>query len=288
MVRQSGSGQERFVLMNIFRTVFLPGVLISIALSIVPRATLAQTDEIQVYDAEIEDQGVFNVMVHNNFTPSGRTVAAFPGGIIPNHSDNGAVEWAYGVADWFEQGLYFPVYSGYSQGRGGTLNGFKIRELFVRPHAHDHTFFYGVNFEFSVNYLYWEPRRITSEVRPIVGLHLHPVDIIFNPIVDTDYRGGFGGLEFVPATRIAYNFNDKWAAAFEEYSDDGPLRHFLPVNDQFHEVWAVMDHPTKFLNIETGIGFGITSGADKLTLKLMLSRDLNPKIEQPSSPKPDN
>ena len=52
---------------------------------------------------------------------------------------------------------------------------------------HDHTFFYGVNFEFSVNYKYWESKRITSEVRPIVGLHLHPVDIVFNPIVDTDY-----------------------------------------------------------------------------------------------------
>lgn len=262
-------------------------VVTAAAVAFAPRATFGQTDEIQVYDAEIEDQGVFNVMVHNNFTPSGRKIAEFPGGIIPNHSDNGAVEWAYGVKDWFEQGLYFPVYSGYSQGRGGTLNGFKIRELFVRPHAHDHTFFYGVNFEFSVNYLYWESRRITSEVRPIVGVHLHPIDIIFNPIVDTDYRGGFGGLEFVPATRIAYNFNDRWAAAFEEYSDDGPLRHFLPLNDQFHEVWAVMDHSNKFVNIETGIGFGITSGADKITLKLMLSRDLNSK-ERPASPKPQN
>lgn len=262
-------------------------VLVLAFMILAPVATLAQTDEIQVYDAEIEPQGVFNVMVHNNFTPAGRKIAEFPGGIIPNHSDNGAVEWAYGVKDWFEQGLYFPVYSGYSQGRGGTLNGFKIRELFVRPNAHDHAFFYGVNFEFSVNYLYWESRRITSEVRPIVGVHLHPIDIVFNPIVDTDYRGGFGGLEFVPATRIAYNFNDKWAAAFEEYSDDGPLRHFLPLNDQFHEVWAVMDHSNKFLNIETGIGFGVTSGADKITLKLMLSRDINAKIK-PEAPKPQN
>lgn len=245
-----------------------------------PKAARGQTDEIQVYDAEIEEQGVFNVMVHTNFTPIGRTSPDFPGGIIPNHSENGAVEWAYGVKDWFEQGLYFPVYTAYSQGRGGSLNGFKIRELFVRPHAHDHTFFYGVNFEFSVNYLYWEPRRITSEVRPIVGLHLHPVDIIFNPIVDTEYRGGFGGLEFVPATRVAYNFNDKWAAAVEEYSDDGPLRHFLPVHEQFHEVWGVMDHGFKIWTLETGIGFGVTSGADKLTLKLMLSRDLNPKPKE--------
>ncbi len=240
-----------------------------------PVAAFAQTDEIQVYDAAIEEQGKFNVMVHSNFTPIGRKTPVYPGAIIPNHSVNGAVEWAYGVTDWFEQGLYFPVYTAYSEGRGGSLNGFKIRELFVRPHADDHTFFYGVNFEFSVNYSYWESRHITSEVRPIVGLHLHPVDIIFNPIVDTGYTGGLGDLEFVPATRVAYNFNDKWATALEEYSDDGPLHKFLLIHDQFQEVWAVMDRSSKALSIEAGVGVGVTGGADKLTFKLMLSRDLN-------------
>jgi hypothetical protein len=238
---------------------------------------VAQTDEIQVYDAAIAEPGVFNLMIHTNFTPIGRKTAAFPGGIIPDHSVNGAVEWAYGVTDWFEQGLYMPVWSPYSQERGGAINGFKIRELFVRPHAKDHLFFYGVNFEFSVNYHYWEPKRFTSEVRPIVGLHLHKVDLIFNPIVDTDYAGGFGNLEFVPATRVAYNWNDKWAVAAEEYSDIGPLRNFLPVSDQFHEVWAVVDHNTKIVNIEAGVGVGVTGGADKWTFKLMVSRDLNSK-----------
>jgi hypothetical protein len=262
--------------MNFFqRNLYFVLGWIAFALFAAPAVTFAQTDEIQVYDAEIEDQGKFNIMIHSNFTPSGRKTPNFPGGIIANHSYNGTAEWAYGVADWFEQGLYLPVYSIYSSGRGGTINGFKLRELFVRPHARDHTFFYGVNFEFSVNYLYWESRRITSEVRPIVGVHLHAWDIVFNPIVDTDYTGGFGNLEFVPATRVGYNFNKNWAAALEEYSDDGPLRKFLPMRDQFHEVWAVMDHNNKYLNIETGIGVGVSHGADKLTLKLMLSRDLN-------------
>ena len=242
-----------------------------------PSRALAQTDEIQVYDAEIEDKGKFNLMIHSNFTPSGRTTPAFPGGIVPNHSFNGTAEWAYGVTDWFEQGLYLPVWTPASEGRGFSVDGFKIRELFVRPHAADHTFFYGVNFEFSVNHDWWEPRRFTSEVRPIIGLHLHPVDLIFNPIVDTRYTGGFGGLEFVPATRVAYNINDKWAVAAEEYSDFGPLRHFLPVSEQFQEVWAVLDHTSKIVNIETGFGVGVTGGADKWTFKLMLSRDLNSK-----------
>src|SRR5579863_888412 len=246
-------------------------------LLLIPAAMFAQTDEIQVYDAEIAEQGIFNVMLHTNYTPIGRKNPDYPGAIIPDHSVNGALEWAYGVKDWFEQGLYLPVESAYSEGRGGTINGFKIRELFVRPHAADHTFFYGVNFEFSVNYLYWEPRHVSSEVRPIVGLHLKPVDIIFNPIVDTNYTGGLGNLEFVPCLRLAYNLDDKWALAAEEYSDFGPLRGFDKISNQFHEVWATVDHKGEILDVETGVGVGVTGGADRLTFKLMLSRDLNSK-----------
>jgi hypothetical protein len=249
--------------------------VLGMVLAVAPAAALAQTDEIQVYDAEILAPGKVNVMLHSNFTPIGRKSPDFPGGIIPDDSVNGALEWAYGVRPWFEQGVYFPVYTAYSKGRGGSLDGLKLRELFVRPHAQDHTFFYGVNFEFSVNYSYWESRHITSEVRPIAGLHLHKVDLIYNPILDTDYRGGFKSLEFVPAGRVAYNFTKNWAVAAEEYADFGPLRGFYKTNDQFHEVWGVLNHHTKFVDIETGVGFGVTDGADKLTFKLMLSRDLN-------------
>jgi len=124
---------------------------IIIGLTAVSSTALAQTDEIQVYDAEIEPPGIFNLMVHSNFTPAGRTVPVFPGAIIADHSFNGTAEWAYGVTPWMEQGLYLPVYTIYSMNHATTINGFKIRELFVRPHAHDHTFFYGVNYEFSVN-----------------------------------------------------------------------------------------------------------------------------------------
>jgi hypothetical protein len=244
------------------------------ALVAAPELAFAQTDEIQVYDAAIAEPGTFNLMLHNNFTPRGRTTPAFPDAIISNHAYVGVAEWAYGATDWFEQGLYLPLYS-VSSDRGGSINGFKLRELFVRPHAADHLLFYGVNFEFSVNARYWEPKRITSEVRPIVGLHLHPVDIVFNPIVDTDYTGGLGNLEFVPALRIAYNVNDKWAVAAEQYSDFGPLRKFAPLNEQSQQTWAVVDRSSKSLNVEAGVGFGLTGASDKLTVKLMLSRDLN-------------
>ncbi len=249
--------------------------ILAIVLAFVPTIAFAQTDEIQVYDAEIAEQGKFNLMLHSNFTPIGRKTPDFPGGIISDNSVNGAMEWAYGVRPWFEQGLYLPVFTPYSRGRGATIDGFKLREFFVRPNAREHTFFYGVNFEFSVNKSYWESRTITSEIRPIVGAHVGKVDLIYNPIVDTDYTGGFGGLEYVPASRVAYNFNKNWAAAIEEYSDFGPLHQFYRTNEQFHQVWGVVNHHTRLVDIETGVGLGVTAGSDKLAFKLMLSRDLN-------------
>jgi len=74
-----------------------------------PAAVLAQTDEIQVYDANIAEPSVFNLMVHMNFTPIGRKTPDFPGALIADHSFNTTAEWALGVTDWFEQGLYLPV-----------------------------------------------------------------------------------------------------------------------------------------------------------------------------------
>lgn len=249
-------------------------VVIAAGCAALPVRTLGQTDEIQVYDAEIAEPGVLNLMNHTNFTPIGRTTPDFRGAIIANDSVNGAAEWAYGVKPWFEQGLYLPVYSFYSKDQGATINGFKIRELFVRPNAAKHKFFYGLNFEFSVNALYWESRRITSEFRPIIGFHLGRWDLIYNPIVDTDYTGGVKGLEYNPAGRVAYNLNDTWAVALEEYDGFGRLRDFAPIDQQFHETWAVFDRKSRVLSVEAGVGVGWSGGADKLTLKLMLSRDL--------------
>jgi len=57
--------------------------------TLVSPAAVAQTDEIQVYDAEIAEPGVFNLMIHSNFTPIGRKVSDFPAAINPNQSENG-------------------------------------------------------------------------------------------------------------------------------------------------------------------------------------------------------
>jgi len=233
----------------------------------------AQTDEIQVYDAQIAARGVFNLTLHNNYTPNGRTAPDFPGGIVPNHTLNGVAEWAYGVTDWFEAGLYLPLYS--RSGTGSlTYDGLKLRALFVKPDAADQRFFYGVNFEFSRNSAHWNEPANTQEVRPIVGWHLGPYDIIFNPILENSWKG-FSSLNFEPETRVAYHLDRTWAIAAEEYDDFGPLRGFLPPSQQQHQLFGVLDYGGKPWSIEGGVGVGLTNATDHLVLKLILSRDLN-------------
>jgi hypothetical protein len=57
----------------------------------------AQTDEIQVYDADINTPGQFSLQLHNNYTPIGRKLPDFEGGVKSNHTLNGVPEWAFGV-----------------------------------------------------------------------------------------------------------------------------------------------------------------------------------------------
>jgi hypothetical protein len=256
------------------KSVDIPWVAaIMLALLAVPARSVAQTDEIQVYDGGLAEVGTFNLTWHNNFTPKGLTTPAFPGAVVADNSLNGVTEWALGVTGWFEAGLYLPLYS-VDKTTGWNLDGVKLRALVAVPKADSRRFFYGANFEFSYNAPHWDSTRFTSEVRPIIGWHLPPVDIIVNPILDTAYDG-LKNLQFVPAARVAYNFNSGWTLAAEEYADFGQLHDLLPGAEQVHQLYAVVDRSWKAWDIEAGIGAGLTSASDRLTFKLILARDLN-------------
>ncbi|MDE1922252.1 MAG: hypothetical protein KGI55_02415 [Gammaproteobacteria bacterium] len=233
----------------------------------------AQTDEIQVYDATIAAPGVFNLTLHDNFTFSGSASPAYPGGIAPEHALNGVPEWAYGVTRWFEAGLYLPLYSVESDG-ALVVNGAKLRALFVSPDAATKRFFYGINFEFSYNRPQWDPRRVTSEIRPIVGWRSGRVTFVINPILDNSFTGA-RNLDFAPSARLAYAASPRWTVAAEEYADFGPVHHFYSPRQQSHQLFGVIDYTGAPISIEFGIGAGLTSTSDQAVAKLILSKDIN-------------
>ena len=235
------------------------------------RGAYAQTDEIQVYDGDINSPGQFSLQLHNNYTPIGRKLPDFEGGIVPNRTLNGVPEWAYGVTDWLELGAYVPVYSWTGSNRL-LIDGAKLRAEFVVPHAQGRSFFYGVNLELGFNAPYWEPTRYSGEIRPIIGGRIGPVDLIVNPSLDTSFRG-LGSLDFTPAARVAVNFSESWAAALEHYAAYGRLSHFEPLSRQQQTLFAVVDYKSDQVSVEFGIGHGFTAASDPLVLKMILSAE---------------
>ncbi len=239
-----------------------------LALLVAAGRASAQTDEIQVYTGENARRGALDVELHLNYTPSGHTAPAFPGGIAPDHALNGVPEFALGVAEWAELGLYLPVFT--VTGAGGfQLDAAKLRALFVTPHAEERRATFGVNLELGWNAPHWEPSRWSGEARFIAAARLGRILLAVNPILDTGFDG-LGATELVTAARVGWRVSERWTVAVEEYATLGRLDAIEPIADQAHTLFAVVDLDTRHADVELGVGWGLTASADQLVVKLIV------------------
>jgi hypothetical protein len=245
--------------------------LAALLLVAVSTSAFAVNDEIQVYNAEIAKVGQWTFQLHNNYAFSGRKEPDFPGGIVPNHALNGTGEWAYGVTDWWEMGFYTPY--AIDQNLTPYSNAMKIRQLFVSPNADKREVFGGINFELSYAMPQFSEFRWNMEIRPIFGWRKDDYEFIINPIVDIGF-GQNSQNTFAPAARFAKKINDKLTLGVEYYTDLGPLEHFVPFNEQQHNIYAVVDFTIGRFEINAGLGYGLTPGSDRLMGKLIIGTDL--------------
>jgi hypothetical protein len=224
-------------------------------------------DEIQVYNAEINDVGQWSYEQHLNYAGIGQTRPEFPGGFTSNHSLQGTPEFAYGVTNWWEAGFYLPFAV---TGTGEFLaDGAKIRSLFVVPDAEKRNFFYGVNFELGYEMPQFSPMPWGLEIRPIIGVRNKEWEFIVNPIVDLSFGPG-SEADFLPAARLARNLGEDRFIGLEYYSDWGKIGSFLPLPQQSQQLYAVTDFKVNDVDVELGAGYGFTPGSDRLIFKAII------------------
>jgi hypothetical protein len=224
-------------------------------------------DEIQVYNAEINEIGQWSYEQHLNFAAIGQKQPEFPGAFTSNHSLQGTPEFAYGITNWWEAGFYLPFAV---NGSGEFLsNGAKIRSLFVVPDAGKRNFFYGVNFELGYDMPQFAPTPWNLEIRPIIGVRNKDWEFIVNPIVDVGFGPG-GEADFAPAARLARNLGDDRFIGLEYYADYGKIGNILPLPQQNQQLYAVTDFKVKDVDVELGAGYGFTPGSDRLIFKAIL------------------
>lgn len=226
-------------------------------------------DEIQVYNAEIAAPGTFTLQQHLNYVWRGSTTADFPGGFASNRTLNGTPELAYGVTDWYELGLYVP----FAVDGSGTFlpGGFKVRQLFVSPHAEDRKVFYGINFELSYQAPAFSQSAVGLEIRPIFGVRDLGWEFIVNPIVDFGFAPT-GAVTFAPAARLARQVSgDTWFGV-EYYSNYSPIGAIPSADQQQHVLFGVVDFKLLGLDVNLGMGFGLTNASDSLVTKMIIGR----------------
>jgi hypothetical protein len=238
----------------------------SAALWIVLGQPAKAVDEIQVYNAGIAAPGQFTIQQHLNYIPLGVKEPPFPGGLVSHSSINGTPEFAYGVTDWWEVGLYLPFAI---QDRQFLSDSFKLRTLFVSPNAAERNFFYGVNFEFSNTTPNFSQTRFGMEIRPIIGIRNADYEFIVNPIVDIGF-GKNGEADFTPAARLARKLGPDLFVGLEYYADFGEIGNFLKPTDQQHTLFAVTDFKLGDFGVNFGVGYGLTPASDRWVVKTIV------------------
>ena len=255
---------------------FFIGLLAS-ALALWPAPSFGITDEIQVYTDEINKPGEFGLELHVNTTPKGRATPDYPGDVPPRHGVRVTPEFSYGLNRDFEAGLYLP--SGRDADGNLFLGGVKLRLkwLPVQPDETQGGWYFGSNFELSNVSKKFSESRVASELRMIGGYRGKDWLIGVNPILDWDLSPGFrnGGPDFILAAKAIHGVAPGIALGMEYYDAIGKLSHPLPHDMQDHTIYLVMDYDRKPWVFNLGIGRGLTTVADRWTVKAIFEVPFN-------------
>lgn len=250
------------------------GALACAALLATARARAVDPFEIQVYDGTASPQGVFGLELHLNYWATGHRSANAPE--LPLvHQGHVTLEPSFGVLPWWEIGAYFQ--SAIRADGTPDYAGTKLRSKFVTPPGWSDRWRLGLNFELSYVPERYEADRWGGEVRPIVAYDDERWLFAFNPILALSFGPGFSdGPAFEPALKGTRTVGPV-AVGLEYYVSIGPLASPVPLREQEHYLYEVVDLVSvKRLELSAGLGEGLTAESAGLVAKVIVGWTFEP------------
>jgi hypothetical protein len=123
-----------------------------------------------------------------------------------------------------------------------------------------------------------EDQPLTLELRPIIETNLSGFLIIANLAFVKPFRGPgtHRGFTFAPSGQISYKVLPWLAPAVEYYGDMGAIAHFPTIQDQQHFLVPTLNFfLLPQLELNTGIGFGLTRASNGVFLKAIVGWDFS-------------
>jgi hypothetical protein len=189
----------------------------------------------------------------------------------PHHQAHMTLEPSLGITSWWELGAY--IQGAITPGFGFDYAGAKLRSKFVTPPSWHPHLRLGANIEVALIPERFDHDRWSTEVRPVVAWENEHVLLALNANVSTPLAGdGFSdGPHFEPAGMALVKIADIVSAGVEYYSGLGPFSRFEKVSDQEHYLYEVVNLlAVESLELNAGVGEGLTDGSNKLTFKIIV------------------
>jgi hypothetical protein len=245
------------------------GMTLLLASAIVPGAEryarAVDPFEIQVYDGSSDAPGVAGLELHVNDVASGRTRAT-PPERPPNHQAHLTLEPSLGLTRFWEIGGY--LQTALLPDGQFDIAGFKLRSKLVTPPRWRPRWRLGCNLELSWVRAAYEAGQWGAEIRPIVAWEDSRWLFAANPIVEVSLAGAAPAL--APALMALFKVGPVVELGVEYYGDIGPVTSPLPGRDQEHYLFEVVNILTSHLDINAGLGEGLTAGSNALVAKVIL------------------
>ena len=235
---------------------------------IASRPCAAAPEEIQVYMDDLSATGHFGLDVHNNYVLSGAGTPSYMGEQPPRHLYRLTPEFYYGISQTIELGLYVLTTLD-AQGKA-NIDGSKVRVKYVAPHDADGGFFWGMNVEVGRTSVRVSELPWNLQLKGILGYRASHWTVAINPNLDRSMSKGGGPVMASLDGKVAYGVTEKTQLGFETYNELGPLSKIQRFNKNSKTVYAVIDHEFAGVDVNAGVGRGITGEADRWVMKAII------------------
>ena len=236
--------------------------------------------EIQVYDGTSDAPRVAGLELHINDVASGRTTAT-PPQQAPDHQAHFTLEPSLGLTPSWEIGGY--LQTALLPDGQFDVAGVKLRSKLVTPPDWRPRWRLGCNFELSWVRAIYEAEPWGAEIRPIVAWEDPRWLVAVNPIVELSLRGA--APAFAPALMAMFKLGSVLALGVEYYGDIGPVTSPARGRDQEHYLFEAVNVLSGDLDVNAGVGEGLTAGSNALVAKVILGYRFAGPRAAPATPR---
>ncbi len=246
------------------------GLIVAAIALAAPAVALAADEEIQVYMDDMSKQGHFGLDVHNNYVLDGSDKPDYPGGLISRDTYRLTPEFAYGITDNLEAGLY--LLTAVDPNGGINFGGPKVRLKYIAPKASpDQDYFWGVNFEIGRLNRHFDNNPSGAELKTIYGIRKGPWTVVFNGNIDWTVSGPDPQpVSFDFDTKVSYKVADNLDVGFESYNGLGDVKALGNFSRNTQMLYGVIDTSIAGWDLNLGVGRGLTGVSDQWVAKAII------------------